>query len=300
MGRPKSKERAAKLTKRNYTELDDSNGSESAADDTQNPSLEDLAALIVQSKKEIQISITGKIESLQSHVDELKFAIDGKIDDVTNKCNTISQKVDEVEDEMKRMKKMNELRIAGIPYTQGEDLAAIFYKIANSLNIDLSNPVKMPFLYRIGSAQSQPIRAPIIAQFIATRVKSEFFSAYLKQLKLCLQDIGMGSSERIIITENLTKGNKQLFDEAYNLKKQSTIHQVLTIDGTVHIRIKKGNKPMSIGAIGDLYKLGLKPPPDDSSSKADSNERQPSPNSTPTVTEVVNQDAPKAMNEENN
>ena len=192
----RSKTTATQPAKRSYIELDSSDD-----DGNQQPhmslSLEDLAALIVSSKSELQKDIggvNGRIDELRSHVDSFKSSMDERISDVVSKYADVNSKVDVVADEINRMKQMNELRIAGIPYIEGENLFEIFSKIALKLGHDTSNPVMVPFLHRIGNNQNQPIRSSIIAQFLAPRAKSSFFQLYLKHLKLNLNDIGMSSN----------------------------------------------------------------------------------------------------------
>ena len=208
--------------------------------------MDDLAKLIIQSGTEVQSNINKKIEGLQQVVDNLKMSIDKRFENVSMQCVAAVQKIEAIEDELLRRDKANELRIVGIPFIEGENLTDIFNKIASKLGYETGNPVMAPFLNRIGNIKVKP----------AVRAKSMFFGSYLKNLKLCLADIGLQYNGRIIISENFTKANKQIFDEAYSLKRQRKVSQVFTIVGVVHIRIKQ-NKPMSIGSVADLHKIGL-------------------------------------------
>lgn len=126
------------------------------------------------------------------------------------------------------------MRISGVPCRIEENLVDIFAKVAYVIQFDLSNPVMFPYLLRINlidsSTGAMAKNGTIIGQFVAPHIKTLFYSRYLQNLKLNLNDMGFNTKTRviIIISENLTKSNKLLFDEAYKLKKQNKLHQVFT------------------------------------------------------------------------
>ena len=175
---PVTRNQIEQAAKRRNTEIDDSFPPGAGP-----LSLEDLAMLIMNSKGDLQKDIGGinnRIEDLQQLVDSLK------INDVAAQCPVVSQKVDNIEDELHRLKQQNELRIAGIPFTDGEDLTIIFKRIVSKLEYDVSNPIMMPILIRIDNNKSQTVRPVIIAQFLCNPAKVIFFGIYLKNLSLSL------------------------------------------------------------------------------------------------------------------
>lgn len=236
--------------------------------------LADIAEMINSSRTQIQSSINEAIERSKA---DIELLINNKIDTMYNECKTIITAVDQrltsqvnmnaevaaaSADNAERVSKLCELRIIGIPWSPTEDLSDIFNRIASIVGYDISSPLSWPFFYRTTRIEKttgvRSKQGSIILQFVAECAKSNFYGSYLrstKSNKLTLRSIGYDSNLRIYVSENLSKLNKTLFDEAYALKKANTIHQVYTANGIVQIRFKEGAKPYSVRNSSELKRI---------------------------------------------
>lgn len=82
----------------------------------------------------------------------------------------------------------------------------------------------------------------ILMHFATLRQKQIFYSHYLNKMPLDPTKFGLETDNRIVIGENLTKKNAQLFKQAQILRKNNEIAQAYTEDGIVKIRLKKASK----------------------------------------------------------
>lgn len=82
----------------------------------------------------------------------------------------------------------------------------------------------------------------ILIHFATARQKKLFYSLYLNKMPLNPTKFGLPAENAIVIGENLTKKNAQLFKSAQILRKNKRIAQTCTEDGIVKIRFVKGKK----------------------------------------------------------
>lgn len=224
--------------------------------------LDDIAKLIATNTQTMgnnHDELTKKFEALSQNVNE-------KITTIDQNYTLITNRIDTTDDAMDRLQKACDLRISGVPLLTDERandprLAQLFIKLANALQYNISCQINIPSMFRLkrraNGANDGNIESPtIIATFIAPHIKREFFEAYLKKLNLSTTDLGfLHQPRRIIINENLTKMNKQIFDEALQLRRQKRIHQVYTKNGLVFVRVSAGLKPVPVRSIRDLHAI---------------------------------------------
>lgn len=224
---------------------------------SKNPSLADIAKMLDENKKHLENVINTKFDEANSKMEALTGNLIRQINSLETSHQTLTVRVDKQEDELARICKLTELRINGIPWKSDENLNDIFVKISNKIQFDVSNKINLPFLSRINksTADSMKRNGTIIAQFVAPHIKRMFYGCYLKNLSLNLKDIEFQSDTRIIISENLTKINKIIFDEAYKMKREKTIQQVFTVNGSVHIRIQNDKPAILINSLNNLKQI---------------------------------------------
>lgn len=255
-------------------------------------SLEDIAALIEKTNDSINNTLNTKHDDLSNKIETLSNNMDGRMALVEDKCLQVETRVNAIEDAMERMYKSCDLRIAGVPHVQGENLTDVFIKLSTALQFKLNSPDLYPTLRRLlprnvdtikgstapnsnstndksnggtGASHSSntkqtPNRTPmILARFIAPNHKIDFLNAYLKNIgsknkasPIKASHIGFEQNSRIFVNENLTKSNKILFDEAMLLRKDNKLNQVFTINGTVHVRVAVGLRAIPVKSVDDI------------------------------------------------
>lgn len=219
-------------------------------------------------------SVQGEIKSLG---DQLKSEISCQIDDVNNKIDSLQQNVsgqlisvqknvdscvermNTGEDDVRRFAKLNELKIKGIPYKPDENLKLLFQSISQIVGYNIDDPNRVPELFRIqkkNAAVTEPIPLPIIiVKFVAKHIRDDFYSLYLARVKknpLKTEELQLAQGGRVIISENLTATNQQLFTQAMKMKYEKKLAKVYTKDGLVYVKITSETKPNQIRFLRDL------------------------------------------------
>lgn len=193
-----------------------------------------------------------KIDNLQQNVNVQLISLQNNVDSCTDRMNTS-------ESNTQRIAKLNELKIKGIPYKPDEDLRAIFQSISHIVGYDINGPNRIPELFRIqprNPAVSHSIPLPtVIVKFVVKHIRDDFYSLYLKRVKtnpLKTDEIQLSQGGRIIISENLTAANQQLFIQAMKFKYENKLAKVYTKDGLVQVKKANDSKPITIRLLRDL------------------------------------------------
>lgn len=188
-----------------------------------------------------------EIESVNNKIVESSSSFKQQIDQISNTVQQFSSRLDSVEKDYERIAHLNELKLIGIPVTDNENLLEMFMKLADVVGYDMSNATNAPSLTRVliknRVTNQLTVGTTIIVKFVAVHMKDTFYSQYLRMLpsrKLTTKDLGFSCDTRIIIGENLSRGNHDIFIAASNLRRENKLAQVFTINGIVNIKLQKG------------------------------------------------------------
>lgn len=94
----------------------------------------------------------------------------------------------------------------------------------------------------------------IMIQFSTPKQKQTFYSLYLNNIPLNPAKFGLDELNRIIIGENLTRKNAEIFKRAQLFKKDKKIAQAFTENGLVKIKLKRG-KQTPTHMVGNVIEL---------------------------------------------
>lgn len=139
------------------------------------------------------------------------------------------QRIANTEDDIQRIQRSNDIRITDIPLQENENLLAIYEQIASEIGFNTSYTVT-PSIERIFmknrmSGQIAP-SGTIMLHFVLPKHKQLFYSCYLNKMLLNPLNFGLPATSRIVIGENLTATNANIFRLAHQLKNQNKIAQV--------------------------------------------------------------------------
>lgn len=195
----------------------------------------------------IKIEFKAEIDKIQNKIDTSSETFNHKVNEISNSISNLEARVEHVEKDHERFSRMNELKLIGVPFIENENLSITFIKLAELLGYDASNTINIPSISRTIKRNKITNEIThtkiIIMKFIALHMKETFFSLYLQLLskkKISTRDLGFNAENRIIINENLTRNNQEIFFEANKLKWEKKIAQVFSINGIVNIKILKG------------------------------------------------------------
>lgn len=237
--------------------------------------MDELKRLMSDIKSEFSEShnkLVDKIDNISIKFDTEISALNNKIESYSSKVTTNivniesqlvmhSERISYAEDDFKRVALSNQLRILGFPFTTNENLRSIFDKIANEIGYEIQNPVEVPTISRIPmrnkSTGEMTSSGTILLEFIANQFKAKFFSMYLHKVPLKADKLGLPINTKVIISENLTKINAELFAAAKTMKRDKKIVQTFTDNGLVYIKTQLGrtNKAILIRSKRQLEQL---------------------------------------------
>lgn len=209
--------------------------------------------------EQLKLDFRNQLTDINNKIDEYKQSFDLKLDEMKSMVDSCSDRVNVGEDDIHRITKLCELKIKGIPYTQGEKLHDLFTLIAQHVGFDLTTPNHVPVLNRIQSKKkdtNEPSQLPIIiVKFVAKHIRDSFYSLYLSKIAITplkTEHVKMTAGNRIIICENLTASNQKLFNAAMQLKIDKKLVKVFTKDGLVLVKKADDSKAKIIRISRDL------------------------------------------------
>lgn len=173
-------------------------------------SLDEIASLIQNANTTLQNTIANNHIALTEKIETLSTAVNTRIDAIVKICKDNVARINTIEDKLQQQVKLSELRVNGIPWRSNENLDDIFLKIATVLDYDASNRNMLPIAFRLTQRYGiqNTKNGTILLQFLAPHIKQMFYSFFIDYSS------SAEAAPRIIITENLTKKNKSLFDDA--------------------------------------------------------------------------------------
>lgn len=209
---------------------------------------------------DIKSEFQAKINQLNEKIDSNQKNVQQQINELKSNVTQCMEHTTDTDDEMQRIMKLNELKISGIAYQNEEKLNEIFTEIAKLVQFDLTNVNNVPSLTRIykrnkttNTNSPTPI---VIVKFIATHIRNDFYRLYLNKIAakqpITSDNIGLPSGIRIIIGENMTAKNYEIFVAAGKQKKDNKLCQVFTQDGLVKVKAVKGTKAATIRSLREL------------------------------------------------
>lgn len=226
--------------------------------------MEELKELIINVSKQVadsQNSVENKISSLSAKIDtEINtittqfnsFAanVNSEIVSIESQLKVQSDRITYTEDDIKRITMMNQLRILGFASSTNENLKCLFDSIAAEIGYVVQSDNEIPTITRIPMINKQTGAVTgsgtILFEFVANQFKTKFYSLYLHKAPLKADKFGLPTSSNIVIGENLTKRNAELFAIAKSLKRDNKVAQTFTENGLVHVKLKKGRSEQAI------------------------------------------------------
>lgn len=145
--------------------------------------------------------VEGDVPSLKSSVDEFKAEITDELLDVKKQLASHSQRIENTEDDIERIKRSHDLRITGFPVKDNENLLHIYGTIAKEIGYETSK--RIPVKNRTTGEMMKS--ATMLMHFGALKQKESFYSYYLNKMPLNPEKFGLPKENRIVKGENLTK-----------------------------------------------------------------------------------------------
>jgi hypothetical protein len=201
--------------------------------------------------------LSNSIDTLKDDImDQLVPRISKNEDNIAvheKRLNDVEVAVHAVRNEAEAATKVNDLIVKGVPMSAGEDLVSIYCNIATAIGYTQTQIPRADF-YRLGKKKSDAkFDPPLILKFANYIDRRAFYRNYFLHRNLNLSEIGFGTStQRIFITENLTKQNQEIYAAAMKLRYNKKITSVSTSNGVVMVRRREDEKPTPVLSVAEL------------------------------------------------
>lgn len=203
-------------------------------------------------KNELKSCFDQQINQINDRISAVETQVNRRIDEIAANINQGGNSRDD--DDLKRIAKLNNLKISGITHMKDQNLSDIFNIIAKKVEFDTSNPVNVPTLVRLyRKNEKTKLMSPspiIIMKFVARHIRESFYTHYLNKIVakqfIMSEDFGLEKGTRTVIGEDLTENNSKLFAAAMKLKKEGKLCQSFTNEGLVHVKALKTDKATAI------------------------------------------------------
>lgn len=243
-------------------------------------SFDDIATFIAEENAKLSANFTRVMEDFALQIKNINDHFNSKVESLKLENDALKTKIDLLEDNAARHDRKNQLVIRGIPLLKDEDLHSTLSTISTIIQFDIDKCLGVN-IYRIinkniqttavepkrslrstsVASQAKSISPPVVViNFVASWDRNSFFRQYLLYLKngnlnVSQLGIGLSSSARIYVSENLTKKNSIILSKCAALKTTNGIYQYYTKNGLVYVRRKKDDVPVLVPEFDMLLQL---------------------------------------------
>jgi hypothetical protein len=198
--------------------------------------------------------VNEKLEKNDKNIQDVKDMLQDRVKEVEDKLEGIIHRVsvlearhDHFDDNNRRV---NNLLISGIPYTDGENLKDIYSLLSTKLGYS-SPPDADVFRYKGNDANKRPV----VLKFATEFQKRHYFERYFKVSKNLLLDVFPGfknKKTRVYLQQDFTSAQYKLFRAAMNHKKAGKVSQVRVSQGRITVKLREGGAFMMFSSADAL------------------------------------------------
>lgn len=225
---------------------------------------ENIKRLIEESESRLSTQINERMNTLSNDLKNIVERVD-KLETVSGEIVALKSELQSLKTQIKTQENSlvaSDLRINNVPFTIEENLYEIFNNICKTINTPVPS---INSIYRLKNSNNKQKQtspdAVIIVKLMSPYDKNFFlksfseFRKYNKSFNFILRDIGINSTSKFYINENLTQGNYRLLQTAIKLKKQNQLQSAFTIRGLVYVKLTATDMPKCILDENDFDQL---------------------------------------------
>lgn len=214
-----------------------------------------LQQMLEESEARLLVELDKRMADMKNEISTLKERV-SHLETVANEIEVVKTEIRDIRIENLRNENAfvaSDLRINGIPFTEGENLNHMFNGICEKINL---TTLPVSSIFRLQNKNNKNRNnspdAVIIVKLLSPYDKNFFLkslSIYKKVNKikcLPLSVAGFNSNNPIYINENLSNANYQIFQAAIRLKKSKHIISAYTFRGLVYVKTNNFCEPQCI------------------------------------------------------
>lgn len=236
-----------------------------------------LCEKITEMRLEIE-HLTERIQKLEHEANQTKTTLQNKVEELKNDIANVSEKAFNINTQpsetfnlqseflsfrKKLLQQENfavacDLRIDGVPYTNGENLNVLFSTMCSNLNIATPN---IRAIYRIKRKYNNKSSAPTIIVKLMTPFDKNFILRTVSNYRRSNKDLlriflfNFEANNPFYVNESLSETNYKIFNSAFKMKREKLLSSVFTTRGIVHVTINQGDQPIRIEYLEQLNSL---------------------------------------------
>lgn len=215
----------------------------------------ELARLITNQGKTMQDQVNKLGNDLRAEFSKGMDEIKADLVEVNSKLCCMRRDVFDNANAIARSNLSNDLIISGVPFTENEDLLHYFRCWCKTMGYADGN---VPYV-DIRRLSRTPLNAGniyfILVQFAITNQRNDFFSCYLRNQSLNLNQIGFQTYKRVYVNENLTPTARKIKSKAIELRKAGKLAKVFSRAGEIFVRSKEIDQDVIIKSEEDLRRF---------------------------------------------
>lgn len=173
-----------------------------------------------------------------------------------DKLDTSLRSVTKANNDLEQYTRRECVEIRGVPQKPEESTNSIVKDMGKAIGVDITD-TDISVSHRLPPSKSykskKPGPSPIIVKFVRRDTKDAFYQARLKLKEMTSKDLGFLDEHRMYISESLSPTNRELFNEAYKLKKDLDYKFLWTSNGRVFLRASEISPVIFINSL-DLVK----------------------------------------------
>jgi len=188
-------------------------------------------------------------DTRKAEVADLKRENAGLIDEVNDLKNQIQ--------DLQQYSRINNLEIAGIPSTQGEDVYDILSRLAGIINVPFSrNQISVAHRLPLRTNAQKNEHRKIVVCFASRSEKNAWRHAARARRNITAAEFcNTWPTTNVYINEHLTVGNKAVLGHARRLRKQQKIYSVWTTDCKIFVKKTAEDRSIRVWTTADLDAL---------------------------------------------
>jgi hypothetical protein len=222
----------------------------------------DLLMQMQRMFQEMDAKFSAKIDDLSKSIETIKEDIkdefvsriannEGNIAAHEVRLTDVEEAVRSLKNEVEAASKTNDLIIRGVPMAPSEDVVDVYCKIATAIGF-APDTIPRVQIFRMGKKTNANFDPPLLVKFADVIDRKTFYTNYFRCKTLNLSQIGFNSTQRIYITENLTKRNQEIYAAAMKLRYEKKIWSVSTSNGVVMVRRREADRPAPVLSLAEL------------------------------------------------
>lgn len=138
--------------------------------------------------------VDENVQSLKTSVDEFKLEVSGEISDIKTQLNDNTQRIENTEDDIERLKRCCDLRLTGFPPKENEKLIDYLSLIAKEIGMEHFTVANAPTIERLlikNKTTGLMMQSnTIMIHFNTLRQKQTFYSHYLNKMPIKSEQVG--------------------------------------------------------------------------------------------------------------